>query len=398
MTKTLIKPITNLFKKGILRTFKRTAFNSTLKNHYDRKGIDHNHGRVVEYICKSDKHYLSNIEKLNRDLLRGNKIKTAVYLPAGDDAVEGLLKRYSNTEGINNFILIDYRIDKYRCISVNDNYRIFTIPSEVVRSSKILEKCNVKIDILIDINCGINLGNGFFSTTSVLVQSLFEPLCNPDQFIFIGSYAYQKCNAQYKPARDYLRCFQYKNKKKITSNKLSDLGYNINLPALTTYHWSTHEIDITVFNTKIYYPELIIEKEGITLHFVKGNIFNFKNQLDIMFLYYRNLFMYRQFNHTIINALDFRGVYKKCINREDISKGNNVEEYNFMKSEDLVRFSNIYNLKSVGFVPLKDFDYVSYINNICNSKSKITDLYFFYFDDKDPHDIYRINHINELIN
>jgi hypothetical protein len=70
-------------------------------------------------------------------------------------------------------------------------------------------------DILIDINCGINLGNGYFSTSSVLVSISFEPMCNEEEFILIGSYSYQKCNHQYKPARDYLYCFQYESKKKI---------------------------------------------------------------------------------------------------------------------------------------------------------------------------------------
>ena len=395
MKNKLIQSTTNFFKKAILHFFKRTALNATANNHFDQNGIDHDHGVINNYIHNSDRTFLTNVENLNRDLLRGNEIKTAVYLAAGNDSVEGLLNRYSNIKGINNLILIDYRISEYNCIIVNDTFRIFTIPSEVVRSSRILDRCEVKIDILIDINCGINLGNGYFSTSAVLVQSLFEPLCNPTQFIFIGSYMYQKCNAQYKPARDYLHCFQYETKKQINPNDLNQLGYEIEFPNLTTYPWSSHEIDITVFNNKVHYPELTIKKGDVTLHFIKGNIFSMKNELDIMLLYYRNLFMYSQFNGSIINALDFRGVYRKRVSAEDISAWDSVEEYNFMKPEDLVQFSNTYHVNKVGFVPLKGFDYVSYINYICGSQLEINHLYFFYYDQKDLNKIYQIDKIME---
>ncbi|MDD3322051.1 MAG: hypothetical protein PHS59_11470 [Paludibacter sp.] len=395
MKNKLIQSTTNFFRKAILHLFKRTALNAPANKHYDQNGIDHDHGVINNYIHNSDRNFMSNILKLNRDLFRGDQIKTAVYLAAGNDSVEGLLNRYSNIKGINNLILIDYRISEYNCIIVNDTFRIFTIPSEVVRSSRILDRCNVKIDILIDINCGINLGNGYFSTNAVLVQSLFEPMCNKEGFIFIGSYLYQKSNGQYKPARDYLHCFQYETKKQITSNDLQGLGYEIDLPNLTTYPWSSKEIDITLFNNKVHYPELTIKKGDITLHFIKGNIFSMKNELDIMLLYYRNLFMYSQFNGSIINALDFRGVYRKRVSAEDISAWDSVEEYNFMQSEDLVQFSNTYHVNKVGFLPLKDFDYASYINNICSLQSEITDLYFYYFDPKDLNKIYQIDKIME---
>ena len=392
MKNNLINSTANFFKKGILNLFKRqTVVQNYQTKHFDQQGVDHDHGVVKEYIRNSDKQYLSNIENLNRDLLRGNEIKTAVYLAAGNDSIENLLNRYSNIKGINNLILIDYHIHEYHCIEINDTYRIFNISSEVVKSSKILERCDVKIDILIDINCGINLGNGYFSTSSVLVQSLFEPLCNPNQFIFIGSYTYQKCNQQYKVAKDYLTCFQYENKKQIKPKELQELGYEIELTNLTIYPWSTREMDITLFNNKIHSPELTVNKGDIKLHFVKGNIFSKKKELDIMFLYYRNLFMYRQFNRTIINALDFRGKYVKRQKSTELNK--NAEKYNFMNPEDLVQFSNTYMVKKIGFVPLKDFDYITYINNICNQKSEITDLYFFYYDSKDLNKIYQVDRI-----
>ena len=392
-----LNTITNFFKKGILHLFRRTAQNTSKNYHYDMDGIDHDHGVIINYIRKSDTSFKTNIENLNRDLLRGNEIKTAVYLASGSDTKENLLNRYSQMKGINNLILIDYRIDDYNCIMVNDAYRIFTIPCEVVKSSLLLEKCQVTINLLIDINCGINLGNGYFSTTAVLVQSLFEPLCSTDQFIFVGSRSYQKCNAQYKVAKDYLSCFLYEDKKSINQEGLNELGFEINLPNLTTYTWSSREIDITLFYNKKQNTELTIQKGDIKLHFVQGNIFNMKNELDIMFLYFRNLFMYRQFNRNIINALDFRGKYKNRLSGNLFAFPPVVsEEYDFMQSEDMTRFSNKYNAKKIGFIPLKGFDYITYVNTVCTMKSEITDLYFFYYDPKDLDNIYKVKEIATL--
>jgi hypothetical protein len=388
-----INPITTLtrnFKKSILKIFKRSAVDNESNKHYNQSGIDHDPGYIAKCVRNSDKNFRSNIDNLNWDLLRGSEVKTAVYLAAGIDSTENIINRYSSIKGINNLILIDYRIEEYQCIIVNDSFRIFNVPTEVVKSALIIEQCYITIDILLELNCGINLGHGFFSLSSNQVLSLFEPFCNPDQFVFIGSYNYQKCNEQYKIARDYLSCFQYKTKKRITSEDFNKLGYTIELSNFTNYSWSTKASDITVFNNKKENSEIIFEKGGVKLHFIKGNIFNMKNEFDIMLLYYRNLFMYRQFNRTIINALDFRGIYKKRV----LGKVNSVEEeYNFMKSEDLVQFSNSYHVKKVGFVPLKDFDYISYINTICSSKSEISDLYFFCFDKKDLNKIYQIDRI-----
>ncbi|MEA4983211.1 MAG: hypothetical protein VB066_10905 [Paludibacter sp.] len=388
MTNKLFKTTTNSFKKSILNLFKRNAIDNESDKYYNQSGVYHDFNYISKCVRNSDINFRSNIENLNRDLLRGEKIKNAVYLAAGIDSTENLLKRYSSIKGINNLILIDYRIEKFECITVNDSFRIFNVGCEGVRSAALLEESKISINLLIECNFGANLGFGFFSLSSNQVLSAFEPLCDKNQFIFVGSYDYQKCNQQYMVARDYLNCFQYETKRRIKTNDLSGLGYEIELPNFTTYPWSSKEIDITVFHNKIHYPELSIKKEDVTLHYIKGNIFSKKNELDIMFLYFRNLFMHRQFSRTIINALDFRGVYKKRISSEVNSL---EEEYNFMTSDDMVQFSNTYNVKKVGFVPLKGFDYTSYINSICGSKSEITDLYFFYFDPKDLNKIYQVD-------
>ena len=206
-----LKTITKRFTKGVLRFFRRRAVNSELKKHYDQDGIIHDSDIVNKCVSNSEINFRDNIANLNHDLLRGENVKTAVYLAAGIDSTEDILSRYSNIHGINNLILIDYRIEKYECINVSDTFKIFNVPSEVVRSALIIEKCNITIDILMELNCGINLGFGFFSLSSNQVLSLFEPFCNKKQFIFIGSYNYQKDNEQYMVARDYLSCFRYEN-------------------------------------------------------------------------------------------------------------------------------------------------------------------------------------------
>lgn len=396
-TNNLFKSIKNGFKKSALRFFRRKPLSTDSKAPYDQEGVYHDTDYVSQCVRNSDRNFRSNIENLNRDLLRGNEIKTAVYLAAGIDSTENLTTRYSHIQGVNNLILIDYRIEKYECIIVNDAFRIFNVPSEAVKSSVVLEKTGVRIDMLIELNCGINLGFGFFSLSSNQVLSLFEPLCNPDQFIFVGSYDYNKCNEQYKVARDYLTCFQYENKKQITPDNLSEVGFTIELSNLTNYNWSSKTPDITVFNSKKEISEILIVKGDIKLHFIQGNIFSMKRELDIMFLYFRNLFMYRQYNRAVINALDIRGKYKKGDAVELYYPGKStLDEFDFSIAAHLATFSHTYSAKKVGFIPLKGFDYIQYISGICADKGKITDLYFFYYDAKDLDNIYKVMEIATL--
>lgn len=392
-TNKLFHSIANEFKKSALRFFSRKPVNPESKVLYDKDGVYHDSDYVSQCIRNSDRNFRSNIDNLNRDLLRGPEMKTAVYLAAGIDSTENIINRYSSIKGINNLILIDYRTEEYECITINETFKIFNVPSEVVKSAIVLEKC-VNIDLLIELNAGLTMGFGFFSLSSNQVLSLFEPLCNKDQFIFIGSYAYQKCNEQYKIARDYLTCFRFDDMKSITSNNLHELGYEIELSNLTSYSWSCKEIDITVFNTKKENSEILIEKGGIKLHFVHGNVLSMKGELDIMLLYFRNIFMYRQFNKAIISALDFRGKYIKGDAVELYYPGKSVQdEYDFSIAAHLATFSDTYQAKKIGFIPLKGFDYVQYINLISQNKGQITDMYFFYYDNKDLDNIYKVKEI-----
>jgi hypothetical protein len=60
--------------------------------------------------------------------------------------------------------------------------------------------------------------------------------------------------------------------------------------------------------------------------------------------------------------------------------------------EDIIILLNS-GVNEIGFVLMKGYDYLGMINHFENQKSRITDLYFFYFDSKDLSDIYKINEI-----
>ena len=113
ITNNIFKTIANGFKKGTLRFFRRKPVNPESKAIYDQEGVYHDSDYVAKCINNSDRNFRNNIESLNRDLLRGEDIKTAVYLAAGIDSTENLITRYSHIQGVNNLILIDYRIEMY---------------------------------------------------------------------------------------------------------------------------------------------------------------------------------------------------------------------------------------------------------------------------------------------
>jgi len=376
----MIKNSIQTAKTHILNFFKRVN-KPTSTNHYDREGINHDSSYVKKCLNRSNRLFPSTIVSLKQDFLFEDNYITLCYLSSG---IEDIYNRFSKLTGINNIILIDYQFKEYTCIHVSPNQRIYCIPSEVVAASVILERAGItSIDILVDINCGMNLGFGFFSVSSHLALSTYAPLLNKDKLIFIGSKKYLKSNQQYAVAKNYLNCFQYAKRQTIKPTEYTNNGINFDLSILTTYQHSSKELDITIFENKVEPITKVIQKGNVNLHFIQGNIFDYKNDLDVMFLYFRNLFQYDQFKNTFNNVIDFRGTYFNVLNRE---------LYNMSTPQDIIRLSDS-GVKSIGFIPLKGYDYLEMINHISKQKSKITDLYFFYFDSNDLNDIYKFNEI-----
>lgn len=376
----MIKNSIQTAKTHILNFFKRVN-KPTSTNHYDREGINHDSSYVKKCLNRSNRLFPSTIVSLKQDFLFGDNYITLCYLSSG---IEDIYNRFSQLNGINNIILIDYQFKEYKCIQVSPTQRIYCIPSEVVTGSAILERAGVtSIDFLVDINCGMNLGFGFFSVSSHLSLSTYAPLLNKDKVIFIGSKKYLKSNQQYAVAKNYLNCFQYSKRQTVKTIDHLENGINFDLSLLTTYQHSCQELDITVFENKVEPTTHVIQKGNVSLHFIQGNIFEYMNEVDVMFLYFRNLFQYEQFNNTYNNVVDFRGTYFNVLNRE---------LYNMSTPQDIIRLSDS-SVKTIGFVPLKGYDYLEMINHIAKQKSKITDLYFFYFDKKDLTEIYKFNEI-----
>ena len=93
--------------------------------------------------------------------------------------------------------------------------------------------------------------------------------------------------------------------------------------------------------------------------------------------------MLEQFNNSFSNVLDFRGSYFNLSNREI---------YEMSKPQDIIRMTKS-TANSIGFVPLKGYDYVTLINGFSKQNNSSTDLYFFYYDKTDLTDIYKIDEI-----
>ena len=376
----MIKNSIQTVKSNLLNFFKRVN-RPTSTNHYEKDGIYHDTSYVKKCINRSNRLFSSTIESLKQDFLFGDNYTTLCYLSSG---FEDIYNRFSQLTGINNIILIDYQFKEYTCIRVLPNQRIYCIPSEVVAGSLVLERSGVtSIDIIVDINCGVNLGFGFFSVSSHLSLSVYAPLLNKKKLTFIGSRKYLKSNQQYAVAKNYLNCFQYSKRQTIKPTDYTNNGIDFDLSVLTTFQHSSKELDITIFENKVGPTTHLIQKGNVNLHFIKGNIFEYKNELDVMFLYFRNLFQYQQFCNTYNNVMDFRGSYFNLLDKE---------LYTMSTPQDIIRLSDS-GIKSIGFVPMKGYDYQGMINYISIQRSRITDLYFFYFDKKDLNEIYKFNEI-----
>ena len=200
-----------------IHNYLKRVNHSDSQNHFDKEGIYHDSQYVKKCIARGKRLFQSTIKSLSQDFLFGDEYITLCYLSSG---IEDVMNRFSGLNGVNNIILIDYQFTEYNCIRVNDQQRIYCIPSEVVIASQILKQSGIeKIDVLVEINTGINLGFGFFSISSAVVLSTYAPLLNNEKFIFIGSRKYLKSNKQYSPAKNYLNCFQYENRQLIQSTQ-----------------------------------------------------------------------------------------------------------------------------------------------------------------------------------
>lgn len=363
--------------------FKRVNKHSNLQ-HYDKEGIYHDTNYVKNCLTRCNRLFNSTVEFLKCDFQFDENLKTLCYLSSG---VKNVVERFSSFEGINNVILIDYQFPQYSCIRVSDNQTIYCIPSEVAVASQILQNAGVNsIDFLVDINSGLNLGFGFYSVSSHLSLSAYSALLNTEKFIFIGSKKYLKVNQQYSVSnRSYLNCFLYQSRKTIKQSEYVSHGLNFDLSLLTTYQHSCQEFDITLFENKKQSVSRIIQKGNLNIHCIQGNIFEADIQLDVILLYFRNLFQYQQFKTMNNHILDFRGTYFNVLNNQ---------LYNMSLSEDILRLADK-GVEKIGFVPLEGFDYVKLINNISSQKNRLTDLYFYYFDQKDLNTIYQIDKIME---
>ena len=375
MTNKLIKSTTNFFK--------RVNKHSDLQ-HYDQEGIYHDTNYVKNCINRCNRLFASTLESLKLDYQFNADLKTLCYLSSG---TENVVERFSSLTEINNIILIDYQFPQYNCIRLSDNQTIYCIPSEVVVASQILQKAGVNsIDYLVDVNSGLNLGFGFFSVSSHMSLSAYTKLLNETKFFFIGSRKYLKANQQYSISNgNYLNCFLYQSRKILKQSEYAEHGLNFELSLLTTYQHSCQEFDVTLFENKKQTVSRTIQKVNLNIHFIQGNIFESDIQLDVILLYFRNLFHYRQFRTMNNHIFDFRGTYYNVFNNQ---------LYNMSLPEDISRLSDN-GVRKIAFVPLKGYDYVKLINHISIQRNGLTDLYLYYFDPKDLIKIYQFDRIME---
>lgn len=370
----------NTIIRSKLHKFIRVKDNSSTAKHFDRLGINHDTNDYLSFTQKSIIQKRNITEQLKKDYQFGQS--TFVYACSGHADLERL-----SFLSFDNIICIDYQIDNYECIELSQGQRLLKIPTDLITAIAIM----VNVGIIVNVWCDQNQGSalGFGSGYSTLAQSVLSSATKlfSEEVIVIGSYSYQKKVGNYQVAKNYLK-ISYETIIDLT-NKPDELEkYNLNFDynILTQYPHSSGAVDVHILRNKIVPNEKIFQLNGVNVHLVHGNIFDYDNQLDMMLMVFRGLYQYTHFKNNYTKVWDARGKY---------NFGN--ELFDFTNPADILHFANDLGYMKIGFTPQnnKNMDWSEFCTRLCETTT-LTDLYFFHLDKNDYQQLYTYNYDKKI--
>ena len=356
-----------------LHKFIRLKDNSSTAKYFDRLGVNHDTNDYLSFTRKSIIQKRKITEQLKKDYQFEQS--TFVYACSGHEDLERLAFL-----SFDNIICIDYLIDNYECTELSHGQRLIKIPTDLITAIAIMTKVGVIANVWCDNNSGQVLGFG--SGYSTLAQSVLSSATNlfGEEVIIIGSHAYQKKVLNYKTAKYYLK-IGFEEIIDLTNNTDELHKYNLNFDfnLLTLYPHSSGAVDVHILRNKIVPTEKVFQLNGVNIHLVQDNIFNYQKQLDMMLMVFRGLYQYTHFKNNYKNVWDARGKYQF-----------ENEVFDFTNSTDILHFVNELGYTKIGFTPQNDKnkDWLRLCSQICSKPTTLTDLYFFHLDKNDFQQLY----------
>jgi len=349
------------------------VYSNDYKKHYDCFGVYHDRKLVVEKTNRGFNSKELLIEKLLSE--QNNFGRTFIYFASGITQLE---ERYSNIP-FDTFFLIDYLFEDYECVITENNKRIYCLPCDLITGICVLNAAGIKADAICSNNDGLELGFGFYSCMSSMCLSIAEPLFK-DELLVFASKSYQKSHGSYQVVKNFLS-LPFSEKKSIKSkDDLISNNIDFDFSLLTTYHHVKAPIEVYRFNTKVSFDDQVFIYRGINIHLIRGNIFNYYNELDMLMLIFRNVFQYKHFKFNFNKVVEARGIYRYNGKKYDLNNANN-----------LLDFTEKLNIKSIGLTPQNNNskNWLELVETLSNS-STISDLFFFHVDKDDFKQLYKL--------
>lgn len=360
--------------QDILRRLHRITDNSS-RNHYDRDGIIYNTSRVLSFTHLSEQNRQHYIDMLSKDLIPNMPV--FIFLASGIESIE----RYFDLAAGNNFILIDYEFKNYECLK-NGSKRIITLDLDAIVAIQIIVKTlkplNMTVSYICSQNEGLNCGGGNYVLNTNLILGLLMPVMDSKKVLIIGSKTYLKKNSMYNVVKHYNQ-LPYRNIKQL-KNKEELLSIGINQPDefFTTYQHSSAQPDYTILENKIADRCHSFVRNGVNINIILGSVFE-NTELDAYFIIAENTLVGRLIRNDNFRVFDKRGVYQF-----------QNEKYDLNNPSDIIRLSNNYGMKKIGFIPFGCQDYEKFLNDLTQITSAIKEINFYHFHKGDYLELYKL--------
>lgn len=352
-----------------LARVEETQYNS---KHYDKIGVNHDTRMYISFTNKSKRTKSKIAEQLQKDYLTNKELTTFCFVAGGYEDLERL-----SVIQYDQIICIDTLIPKYECVVISETRRIIKLPLDLISAISIMRECHVIIDCWCDNNSGqiCGFGEGYSTMSNLVLSSAMELF--GEKVIVVGSYLYQKKVANYQVAKNYLKL----PNSKVSKLKPVELAmYNLDFsPSLITlYPHSSAPLDFHLIEIKHEYIEKVYSFNRKQIHMIRGNVFNYPNEIDLKMLVFRSIYQFNQYRNNYSNILEARGRYMLDGNKYDL---NDIE--------DLIKLIGLLECKSIAFIPQNNpkKNWIELLEELSKVK-ELTDIYFYHINKDDFNQLY----------
>lgn len=303
----------------------------------------------IERFCKED---LSLIISWLKCFIKPGK--TLVYFASGNRVDP----EYKNL-GYDNVILVDYTFKG----CTFDGEKIFCLSLDAIVAVYILKQLKVKIDCFIAIQEGLYEGGGRYAINSNYFLNYCFPLFSNTVINMANNKEYY-CGPEYSNLRNHYLELPFINKRLISPEDPEYISPTIFSP------YEGHKAEVLLFENKLDIKSIINSRE-IPIHVHQDSIWNFEEELDLIYVGFENNYQKQIFEKLEPKIID-SSIFQKMNNREFINDKNLINAHIADKQIKRVGIMT----KGSYFIDLTKFLSIGINKNV-------EEIHFFHFENAD---------------